>query len=648
MLDLLRFLIFTFVYLWVPGELFVQWVRIHLPFGQRIPVSIVISISLLILVSLGVRYLQLPWEVLYFYGIGSIIAGIRYTSFSIQKITQEKITLYDIFRFLVFIACIVAISAVFLGSGIRGSLYLPAARDAFWRLSIIGELIHHFPPQNPGFPPELLKNYHFFYDLLLAAMTTLTKINPIVIYTEYATVLVASLFTFATYSALGVLVKNKWLHLYGTILTLFTGNLSYLVLRFISHIAEPFAKSNMFMSDQPIDQIHNPFNLLAYATVLVIFVLFSHWEKQRNLKTFSLIVICTTMLVGLKIYAGILVIIGLGAVSILLLVRRNFYWYLLVPFVTCFFVVRLIQGPKPTMLYFNPGWVLTKMVEDQDRLPLPEFVLKEQYYESTGNVLRLIQIKIQELLIYFLGNLNIRIFGIGGLIFLFFQKKFSKLTMLFITTITGAAFLLPLLFSQTRGVYDSIQFTPYGLILLGLLTVVGIEVLIKKLPGKIQFSGIIIITVSILGLAIPTTIAGFSNISSNRFYIINKPEVEALNYIRTHTSYDVIILTDLDLEKLQHMYIPAISERRTFLSGTSLVEQTGIDTTRRQQEIQQLFQYDEFTTSKDLTDKKNYLKAQQIGFIYLSKSGLTAKTLMSKLDLPIFYQSEDVVIYQVI
>ena len=42
------------------------------------------------------------------------------------------------------------------------------ATDAMYHVSLIGNLMHHFPPTHGGLDGVALRGYHFFYDFLLA------------------------------------------------------------------------------------------------------------------------------------------------------------------------------------------------------------------------------------------------------------------------------------------------------------------------------------------------------------------------------------------------------------------------------------------------------------------------------------------------
>src|SRR3989344_1051017 len=105
-------------------------------------------------------------------------------------------------------------------------------------------------------------------------------------------------------------------------------------------------------------------------------------------------------------------------------------------------------------LNFAPGWTLKKMVEDPDRLFLPNLTLREQHYLSKKNFARIAQINLEEVAIYTFGNLGIRTIGFVYLFLLL--KKFSSLSasMVFIIVSAFAGLLFPIVFNQGASPYD--------------------------------------------------------------------------------------------------------------------------------------------------------------------------------------------------
>lgn len=648
-LQVIIFILYVICAFLIPGLFLLEWSVLPLKGMVRIGLAFTVGISAYLLVTLLIRLVQFPFWVLYFYICGGTfwfsrkVKGKDIRVFFKQPVTRRQIAALTTFGVIS-----LSLVVVHLASGFTTSGGLSASRDSLWRIAISTELLHHFPPQIPGFTPQLLKNYHFFYDLLIASSSALTGIGIVDLYFHYFSLLVAVLFCLMMYVGCREFTKSNTIAFIGGMVGVMTGNISY-ILPLISRSYDFIAKADVFLSDQPFDQSYNPFNLLAYALFIGCFILFYHWEKKMSRRTYLLVTLSVMVLPLVKVYAGALILGGLLLASFFhMLKEKRLVWEMIMPFLATWPLMQVMRGNNFSILAWNPGWVLTKMVQDSDRLNIPDWILKEQYYQSVGNIPRLIQLKLTEFLIYLIGNINVRIIAFAAFVMKSVRDRIPPSSRMFIIIVTGAAFGMPILFSQNRAVYDSIQFTPYGLILLSIISVVvfdGWYLGTKKLLTK---RWLLLLGISLIIIAIPTNVyLVFANLLPLQFEILPQ-EAFALKYIRDHADPNAIILNDLvDNDKVKYMYVPVISERRAFLTGLSLIEQTGIDTKVRTEEVTEFFtdpRQDEETKKKKL----DFLKQNQINYIYISKAGMQYQKAMEELGLPLFYKNGQAAIYQVL
>ena len=644
MIEVIIFSAFTILFFLIPGWQLIDWTGLKFSQSVFFGLALVLGMLLFTLVTLVIRVMGLPFTILFVY-----LLPVFFGVWIKRKFLRSKINTLNISKKkLIIVGIIILVSASLvipqLASGFdEGGLRIAGARDSLWHIAISEELLQHFPPQIPGFPPIILKNYHFFYDLLVAGSAVVSGIQTITLYSHFFSFLSAFVFVLLTYGFFSLWIKNSLRAVLITILTINTGNLSHL-LPFISRQYHFFSRSNIFMSDQPFDQGFNPFNLLAYAILISIILLFNYWLKQRQKKVFILLSFCCALLIGFKIYAAIVVFAGLIiTLGIEIISAKKFSLQILLPFALALPITVLIKGSGFSILAFNPGWLLTKMIEDQDRLFLPTTALKLQYYQNTGNRLHYWLIISEILLIYLVGNLNIRILAVLGFVNKF-RNQLPRLLFILLLALSTIAIALPLLLSQTRAPYDSIQFTTYGLLTLGLLAGIAIDKLYIVITKKRKLAGIGLFLLLFL-VAIPANIAVFwSGVIGTKFLIPNA-EIKALQFLRAIKENNTVILTDLDDEKMTIMYVPALSSKATYLAGTALAQQVGADTKTRQDPVADFFHYDKETTMNKST-KLNFLKENKINYIYLSKSGLKNRQLMELLNLRAVFKNEEVVVYK--
>lgn len=632
-----------FLFIFIPGWFFLSKAKYTSGRIETAGLSVCVGIASFIFCTFILRLMGLPFWIMYVYVIAIFLLFLK------SKPKLKRGSLNRSIWFHVFAIGSWILTAFFLisfhsstGFSDRGFVF-SAGRDNLWRVSIMQELTIHFPPHIPGYAGVILENYHFLYDLLIAGFNRLTGVSIFYLHFQLFSFVSAVLFCVMAYVSIRLFVKQKWIAFIGGVFTVWAGNLSYL-LPFISSKYRFFAKANIFMSDAPFDQGHNPFNFLAYSLFLASLILMANWITSRGRFQLILLSVILAVLPGIKIYAGIIAFAGIIVVFFYETLKKRASWLFVLPFVGALPVLSTISGGRFSILAWNPFWLLTKMIEDQDRLFLPDMALKIQHYRATGNWFRLIELYSKILLIYFIGNLNIRVVGV----FLFFRKRWFSLqttqVWIWIGITTIVSFLIPLFFSQTRAPYDSIQFTQYGLLLMSLTSWVVIDQFTKRFHNNVLKS---LLFIGILCSLVPTNVMiAYEHVITNK-QAIASTEVDALKFLYSHSSPDDVILTDLSAEKLTLLYISAISGRRTYLSGISLTEQLGIDTKQRRLIAEEFFS-DRQPAGEDMVAYHRTLLAKEgIDFVYISKEGLSYDDLLENLGLNLLYANEDVRIYKV-
>ena len=254
------------------------------------------------------------------------------------------------------------------------------------------------------------------------------------------------------------------------------------------------------------------------------------------------------------------------------------------------------------------------MMTDKDKLNLPHFADLEAFYSLSSNKIGLLKIKTIELLIYMIGNLGTRIVGLVFLLYILFitHVRERKYIMQFIGIIIFTSLTIPLFFNLKNSTFNVIQFTPYSLVLLALISVYFLEIIYKyfSIKGK-KIIGVTMIVLFII-LSIPVNVKNVIDKLEMPKDIISNEEISALNFLREKTKSSDTILIDPSQFSQETIYIPAISERRVYLASPGFAVQTGIDPTKQNQEVREFFK----------TGDRNFLDKNKISYIYLLKSNL--------------------------
>ncbi|MBI2617607.1 hypothetical protein HYW55_05730 [Candidatus Gottesmanbacteria bacterium] len=590
---IVTFLLFLLLFVILPSIFLFKLVKIQLPEDKliRTGLLLIIGIVQLTLVTFLIRFFGFEFWILWILPVVSIFFLFFQVLRKWQIPTRVRITNKGIL--LVLLLAVISQTIILFPGGMKGKdrYFFPFMHDTMWGIALSVELSDRFPPQNPAMVGLPLKNNHYFYPLFVATAHRITHINFIDLYFHFMPILVSLLFGLSLYAVSTLFTKSHFFQGLTIFMGFFCGSISYLLVLWYGWNFN--WEGNTFLVDQPLSQIVNPYSVLAFS-----FLLFSTYilsmvidaQKKIQWRWVLLLVLLTGSSYGFKSFAAVTMVsaltfsilsFGIGMRKWKLLWIIPMIWMLFLP------IFFYITEPQKATLNFYPGWVLTEMMTKNDGLHLVKFGEIESYYKSIGNTLGLLKLKGIEFTIYLVGNLGVRITGVAVLALLLVNRKvktgLSKLTIWYIAWSIFVSFSIPLLFNLNITSYNIVQFTPYALVLLGVLTTFSLEKF-YYFPRRINRSilGPAIIFVSIL-LAIPTNMKYLYEKLVSTVDSVGMNEMEAINFLKENTPKNAVILIDprqyTDPQRSGHdpIYIPALSERHVYIASPGYVRQTGKD-----------------------------------------------------------------------
>jgi hypothetical protein len=368
-------------------------------------------------------------------------------------------------------------------TGVFGNTITNRSDDVI-HLAYIREMIHHFPPDNPGFAGVKLQGYHFFYDFLVASVHNISGVSVYTLYFQCFPLLVAVLWAFGVYAVVLAWYKRIDMALWAVFLTIYGGGFGY-ILRLQGH--PNISLGNAFGINQPISALLNP--PFAISLILVVTALYTILQYQNTGKWGWLFVLafCAGLSFMFKVYAGI--IIGSGFVMLVVheLLQRKFriMWpiYLYIILVALTF---LVFSGKGNALIWAPLWAPHKVLNEL--LPWYGFAEKQYTYYRLNVLKEIVHIEFDGLMLFVFGNLGTRVVGIVILVigWLKIRKPISLFAQVLLV-MTLVSIGIPLFFLQSGKVFEIIQFAWYYLFLVSLSSAVGISMisdlkLIKPIP----------------------------------------------------------------------------------------------------------------------------------------------------------------------
>lgn len=626
-LSLVKLSFFILFFLYIPAKAVFRLVNIDFEdILIESGLALVFGITFVTLLSLVIRYtgvnLSLVWMlpiISAFYLIFNFNLNNIRDKLGLRK-TREKIDLRYVFVLLTILLGTAAQSTVLFLGGIKipGGFAFPSLHDTMWNIALSAELFHHFPPENPAIAGVLLKNNHYFYPFFLAITRYFTGGGIFDLYYRFGPVLVSAVFGTGLYAVSSIFIKNIYFRILAVFLGYFSGNFAYILPLILGSKFD--WKGNTFFADQPFDQLMNPYSVLGFAFMLFGIYCLSHIavSQRKSFWGYSIIgAVLFGSLYGFKSFGGIIVIFTLIISTILytVLYRRIHFIPITLSSIILFLLIFLSTTDlgKASVIW-APGWLLTQLMTDRDKLNLPRFADLESYYKSTSNILGFGKIKIIELTVYFLGNLGTRLAGLIYLFIILLRKIFTKeekhsYTLWFIFFAVVSSLLIPLFFNLRNSTFNIIQFTPYALVLLSIISVLFLEKIYSFLESNGQkYLGIIMIF-SFVILSIPVNIKNFLGKTEIPKDTITNEETTALNFLRTETKPDDIILINPQQFFQDPIYVPALSERRVYLASPGYASQTGIDPKSRMRAVTNFFK----------VGGREFLVRSKAAYIYLLK-----------------------------
>ncbi len=631
----LKFLIFTVLFFLIPGYLISKRWLYSLPVGW----------SLFTFLSFILGYLKLD----------ILIWVLPAISFVLLFKLKIKLQLKFNISLSLFLAVLSGSLYWLLTVAKSGLLYNfgygywgPNGHDGIWHLSLISSLQRSIPPQNPVFAGNLLTNYHYFFNLLLANTGKLFAIDSQDLLFRFFPFFIALLIGFLTYQTVKrFFVNEDWLgHISGiiaVILVYFGGSLGW-ILTYLQN--RTFGGESTFWAQQGRSTLLNPPYAISLVLLLTGFNLFmelikNQKEKKSYFSNFWLIislVLTWGTLIEYKAYAGILLLGALGLLSLEKLLKKDYKFILLSGLILLTSILVFLPNnlSSSNLIVISPLWLIYSMISSADRLNWTRLALAMQ----SNLPFKLFVSYSIGVVVFITGNLGIRLLGFASI-----GQLLHKRILLYISIL---GLILPLVFLQKGTNWNIVQFFYYPLFIFNLLAGISLGKLFIKKSILAKAVVIIILVVTLLP-ANQITFAEYWPLRAPS--MISNEEIAALNFLKKQPQGTVMV-TGYD-KKLQNKYatpiplyayestayVAAFSNQPVFLEDTVNLEIMGVDYKGRINEQNDVIQFP--------NKAKEIFKRNKIKYLYNIKvNGYDFN--QSLMGLEKIYENGEVTIFQIL
>ncbi len=486
----------------------------------------------------------------------------------------------------------------------------PLARDGVWHEALVGQLLKHIPPTNPGLAGTILANYHYFYDVLVAKISQFTTISPQFLIYRFFPVIFSVLLGIGTYKLANILFKDKKTSLLAVFFAYFASSFGWIV-NLIRN--EQIGGESTFWANQPVSMNINPPYAISLVIIIFAIIILNLYLKKPNFVKGVILSVAVGLLVGFKAYAGAIVLSALFFLTIKKIIfNKNFSLLLVLVLSGAIFLAVYLSVSREAvgLIQLQPLWLIDTMIDAGDRVGIPNFTARRFAYIGGGRWINYAAVELISLLIFFVGNLGTRIVGIFGLK----KEQLKSDLFIFIFAMMLVSFIPPLIFVQKGNPWNIVQFFYYFLYFAGLFAAFGL----RKIP----------LWISILILMITP----ISSVAAFRGWLYPIPpaslpvgEYQALKYLSTQK--DGVVLKYPFDGKLRgnfkdpfplsvyadNTYVSAYSKKSVYIEDVEQQIVLNTDYKDRLANAQRFF------VEKDLNWSNKFLKDNNIRYIYLPK-----------------------------
>lgn len=548
---------------------------------------------------------------------------------------KQKIIFIIIFLVCFFIQIIPVIrSGIQYNSGI--GFWGSNGHDAIWHLSLINHIKNPLKIAIPIYAGSYLKNYHPFFDILIAFFHNISHLSSTVWYFQIFPIISTFLYLITSY----ILGKRLTQKFYGGILLMFFNSFANSFGWIVSLIKSGnIAGESLFWAMQSVsNQLNPPFLLsLIFINILLIYITSNDKNKYKFINSLGIILILAITPIT-KAYGGVAMYLIFGFYSLYILKKdKKPLLILLISLPISYLFFSIYNSTSTSLFVFKPFWFINALIEAPDRFYIPKIVSIRYALENSGLIgPKLILIYGFSIGAFYLGNFSWRLLGIFSL------KKFNnsiKLPLLLTTIITA---LIPMFFIQKGTSWNTIQFLYYSLFISNIFLTIFL----------IQKSSKIISLIVILLTLIPSFETLNTYLSNPSPAVLPINEIVALNKLKELPS-GIVLTYPYDPYKKKYIsaplplyiyettaYVSAFSEKTVFLEDEMNLDITGFNWKNRRLDVEKFF------NTNDEFFARGFLVNNQIDYIYLV-NGQKLSLSESKLQINQIYNNGQVQIYQV-
>ena len=355
---------------------------------------------------------------------------------------------------IIFIFCLISQilpvikSGTNIGSGI--GLWGPNGHDAVWHLALINHINNPFVINMPIFSGEILKNYHPFFDIIIAYISKISSISSSILLFQVFPIISAFFYLYFSFKVGKLITKSNKGGIILMILNTLNNSFGWII-NYLKY--KNFEGESLFWSMQPpSNQLNPPFALSLVLLLILIYILLKSSKTLSKLNLFFISLILIFLPV-IKAYSAIPAFILFFA---FIIKNKKYYSTFFISLLISVILFLQFNKNSSSLLIWQPFWFVRSLFESTDKLFIPRFAALAQTSGIKLFIFYLIGIPI-----FYLGNFAFRLLSILKPL----PKSWFSISLYLSILILS---IIPLFFIQSGTSWNTIQFLYYAIFLLNI------------------------------------------------------------------------------------------------------------------------------------------------------------------------------------
>jgi hypothetical protein len=513
--------------------------------------------------------------------------------------------------------------------------------DAISYVSMTSETIARIPPYNPNMTGTIMHNYHYLMNVIVGELIRVFHLPLITTQLSFYPIFISILSGLTIWVFVETITKQKSLVPWFLFWHYFSGDLTVSLTtfsewgRFVTFLPPVLADGTTFMV--------NLYRSTSFGVLMAALTVFVWWMKSERLKTAIIAGILFGALISIKVYMGIFAIIGLGIVSLYRLLKHRVSIFSVTGIaIALSLVLYLPVNSGAGGLYWSGFWRVENYVSWSIVRVKPELLSTVSYLTKQKRLLH------QPL------NVVTKTLGVEALFIILYlalaygtkwlslvqAKKYLKEipieVHLFLVPSMILCILLGLFTMQTSGGGHTDNFLNIAGLIMSFYAAYTCVTLAKSRKVLFRIFLAVVILMNIVPVVRNTFGFPISYPLATESTVISNAELRALQYLRTQTPKNSVVLVDPDnyLDNLAS-YVTMLSQRGAYLSAKFLLGLNNTSYVDRKNYV------DSIMAGKSLINHPDNIK---IDYIYVKRNSINLQYFLSKYQT--VFENEEVVIFK--